>query len=33
MIRDLLVVASDFVCADDHTTMEFPVWKKMTNSK
>jgi hypothetical protein len=28
MIRDLLAIASAFVCADDHTTMELPVWGK-----
>lgn len=33
MIRDLLAIASDFVTADDHTTMEFPVWKKKTLGK
>lgn len=33
MIRDLLAIASDFVCADDYTTMELPVWKKKTADK
>lgn len=33
MIRDLLAIASDFVTADDHTTMEFPVWKKKTSGE
>ena len=33
MIGDLLAIASDFVTADDHTTMEFPVWKKKTSEK
>ena len=30
VIADLLAIASDFICADDNTTMEFPVWKKKT---
>jgi hypothetical protein len=33
IIRDLLAIASDFVTADDHTTMELPVWAKKTTSK
>jgi pSer/pThr/pTyr-binding forkhead associated (FHA) protein len=27
LIRDLLAIASKFVSADDHTTMELPAWK------
>lgn len=33
LIRDLLAIASDFVNADDYTTLEFPVWKKKTAGK
>jgi hypothetical protein len=33
MIRDLLAIASDFVTADDYTTMEFPIWKKKTSDE
>ena len=28
VIRDLLLIACDFIGTDDHTTMELPVWKK-----
>ena len=30
VIRDLLAIASDYVSADDYTTMELPTWKKKT---
>jgi hypothetical protein len=33
MIQDLLALASDFVSANDHTTMELPVWKKKATGK
>lgn len=33
LIQDLLAVASNFITADDHTTMEFPAWRKKTSGE
>ena len=33
MIQDLLAIAQRFICADDHTTIEFPHWKATASGK